>query len=62
MQEVNGHLVRVVRDRLKNILIECGMLVDEIVQVNVAEGGQGDTGSNDLILNLKKVNLRLREK
>ena len=45
MQEVNGHLVRVVRevrDRTENILTECGMLVAEVVQVNVAEEGQGN--------------------
>ena len=45
MQEVNGRqiqVVREVRDQMENILTECGMLVDEVVQVNVAEESQGN--------------------
>ena len=49
-QEANSRLVRIVRevrDRTDNILIEYGALVKEIVQVNLAEEGQGNVAPND---------------
>ena len=49
-QEANGRLVRIVRkvrDRTDNILIECGALVGKVVQVNLAEEGQGNVAPSD---------------
>ena len=42
------------RDRTKNILIECGVLIDEVVQVNLAEKGQGNMTPNESDLELEE--------
>ena len=40
-------MVREVRDQIENILTECGVLVEEVVQVNLAEEGQGNMAPNE---------------
>ena len=42
------------RDRTENILIECGVLIDEVVQVNLAEKGQGNVTPNESDLELEE--------
>ena len=49
-QEINGRLVRVVRevmDRTKSMLTECGVLIEEVIQVNLAEESQGNVALNE---------------
>ena len=49
-QESNGRLVRVVRevmDRTKSMLTECGVLIEEVIQVNLAEESQGNVALNE---------------
>ena len=50
LDAVNGRLVQVVgevRDRANNILVECGMLIGDVVHGNEVEGGQGNVVPND---------------
>ena len=50
LQEVNDRLiwvVREVRDRSENILVKCGVLVEKVVQVNLAKRSQGKATPNE---------------
>ena len=40
-------MVREARDRIENILTECGVLVKEVIQVNLSEEGQGNIVPNE---------------
>ena len=51
VQEVNGRLIRVVReirDRTENILTEYVVLIEEVVQVNLTKESQGTPNESDL--------------
>ena len=43
-------MVREVRDQTNSILTKCGELVEEVVQVKVAGGGQGNVTPNEFDL------------
>ena len=40
-------MVREVRDRSENILVKCGVLVEKVVQVNLAKRSQGNATPNE---------------